>query len=47
MGKNQAVDHFLALPNYSDLARYKITHWEWEVMQDFEIILGVSHILSV
>ncbi|KIM87797.1 hypothetical protein PILCRDRAFT_63268, partial [Piloderma croceum F 1598] len=35
------VDHFLALPNHNDLAKYKITPQEWVVMQDIEVILSV------
>lgn len=38
----QAVDCFLALPNNQELAKYKLTSMEWSVLQDFEIILGVS-----
>jgi hypothetical protein len=41
------VDHFLALPNHSDLAKYKITPREWDVLQDFEVIVGVSRESSV
>ena len=37
----QAIDHFLALPNHSDLAKYRITRQEWVVMQDLEVILSV------
>jgi hypothetical protein len=37
------VDYYLALPNNSDLAKYRITPKEWAVMQDFEMILSVRH----
>jgi hypothetical protein len=37
------VDHFLALPNHRDLAKYRITPKEWDVMEDFEAILSVPH----
>ncbi|KAF8477625.1 hypothetical protein DFH94DRAFT_634370, partial [Russula ochroleuca] len=38
-----AVDHFLTLPNHSDLAKFRITLQEWKVMEDFEMILSVLH----
>ena len=43
----QAIDHFLALPNYSDLAKYRITPQEWAIMQDLEFILSVRRYMHV
>ena len=37
----------LALPNHSDLAKYKISRQEWAVMQDLEVILSVRHIMDI
>jgi hypothetical protein len=37
----QAVDYFLALPNNSNLAKYKISSHDWTVMWDVELILSV------
>jgi hypothetical protein len=38
----QAIDWFLGAPNNQDLAKYRLTSMEWSVLQDFEMILGVS-----
>jgi hypothetical protein len=37
----QAVDCFLGVHN-QELAKYKLTTMEWSVLQDFEMVLGVS-----
>jgi hypothetical protein len=44
---SQAVDHFLAEPHRSELAKYKISKQEWAVMQDIEYVLGVRHDIRV
>ena len=31
------------LPNNSELAKYKILSHSWKIMQDIELVLGVSH----
>lgn len=42
-GYQQAVDYFLALPNNSDLEKYKLVSPVWQRMQDVEMVLSVSH----
>lgn len=38
----QAVDYHLAAPRNGDLAKYKLSDLEWEVLQDIEVTLEVS-----
>ena len=35
----QAVDNLLAQPHLPELAKYRLSEKEWEVLQDFEVIL--------
>jgi hypothetical protein len=42
----QALDDFLALPNHRDLVAYRLTPMEWQVLQDFEMILQVHFFWS-
>jgi hypothetical protein len=37
----KAIEYFLASPNNKDLAKYRMTEKEWEVLADFEVILEV------
>jgi hypothetical protein len=38
----QAVDNLLGQPHLPELAKYRLTSTEWDVLQDFEVILSVS-----
>jgi hypothetical protein len=39
----QAVDHFLASPEFSELSKFKISQDKWTEMMDIEMVLCVSH----
>ena len=38
----QVVDHFLALPNNKELAKYIISPHVWNTLRDVEAVLAVS-----
>ena len=44
----QVVDgYFLSLPENGDILQYTITPQEWVAMQDVEMVLSVSHMMSL
>jgi hypothetical protein len=43
----QAIDHFLASPVNSDIAKHRLSDVEWAALQDFEVILGVYTLSSL
>ncbi|KAH7904066.1 hypothetical protein BJ138DRAFT_984604, partial [Hygrophoropsis aurantiaca] len=42
----QAVEYFLSLPNQEGLSRYKLSPVEWKVLEDFERILQIPHMVQ-
>ncbi|KAI0263897.1 hypothetical protein BGY98DRAFT_905734, partial [Russula aff. rugulosa BPL654] len=38
-----AVDHFLALPNNKELAKYIISPHVWNTLRDVEAVLAIPH----
>ena len=42
----QAVNNLLAQPHLPELAKYRLSAKEWEVLQDFEVILSVIIVVS-
>ena len=42
----QAVDNLLAQPHIPELTKYRLSKKEWEVLQDFEVILSVIIVIT-
>ena len=42
----QAVDNLLAQPHLPELAKYRLLKKEWEVLQDFEVILSIIIVIT-
>ena len=42
----QAVNNLMAQPHLPELAKYRLSAKEWEVLQDFEVILSVITVTS-
>ena len=39
----QAINYFLALPNNTDIAKYKILPRLWDILKDVKFVLSISH----
>ena len=42
----QAVDNLLVQPHLPELAKYRLSEKEWEVLRDFEVILSIIIVIT-